>query len=78
MPQTSANSTRISQVCINVELYATKKGKLDSECKDRAAWPKQKASKIIFAAELLINKFRESINPTGREIMQNGSPSPNL
>lgn len=34
MSQTSANSTRISQVCINVELYATKKGKLDSECKE--------------------------------------------
>lgn len=34
MSQTSANSTQISQVCTNVELYATKKGKLDSECKE--------------------------------------------
>lgn len=46
--------------------------------KNKLARPKQKASKMILATELLKRKSRECINPPGREMMQNGSPGPNF
>lgn len=39
---------------------------------------KVKIRKIIFAAVLLTTKFRERIDPLGREMMQNECASPNI